>query len=257
VTDDDIIAPLRAYHPAVVAIDAPLTLPAPGASALCGKDAMGANSRPYTRAAERDHTWTALGIRPLPVSFLGGLTFRAICLVARLRDALPESAISEAFPSGARASRGLRADVPGVHRQGKTTEAARRGLQLELAALIDGIPEPTPGPLSADLLDALLGALTAVAYTRDRYLAIGAAGEGQIILPLSVRSRCDIGAESGLGGSLIVMNPRRDCNTPLIRLYTLVSHAGHSMFVGTSMPREPLQPGGRMEAENARTRSFP
>ena len=136
VTDDDIMAALRAYHPAVVAIDAPLTLPAPVASALCGKDAMDANSSPYTRAAERDPIWTELGIRPLPVSFLGGLTFRAICLVARLRDALPESAIIEAFPSGARASLGIRADAQGVKRLGKTTAAARRGLQLALAALI-------------------------------------------------------------------------------------------------------------------------
>jgi predicted nuclease with RNAse H fold len=182
VTDDDIIAALWAYHPAVVAIDAPLALPAPVASALSGKDAMVAKSSPYTRAAERDPIWTELGIRPLPVSFLGGLTFRAICLVARLRDALPASAIIEAFPSGARASLGLRADAPGVQRQGKTTEAARRGRQLELAALIDGIPEPTPAPLSADLRDALLAALTAVAYTRGRYLALGAADEGQIIL---------------------------------------------------------------------------
>jgi predicted nuclease with RNAse H fold len=99
VTDDDIIAALWAYHPAVVAIDAPLALPAPVASALSGKDAMVAKSSPYTRAAERDPIWTELGIRPLPVSFLGGLTFRAICLVARLRDALPASAIIEAFPN--------------------------------------------------------------------------------------------------------------------------------------------------------------
>jgi predicted nuclease with RNAse H fold len=134
VTDHDIIAALRAYHPAVVAIDAPLRLPAPVASALSGKDAMVANSSPYTRAAERDPIWTELGIRPLPVSFLAGLTFRALCLVARLSDALPASASIEAFPSGAHASLGLRADAPGVQRQGKTTAAARRGLQLELAA---------------------------------------------------------------------------------------------------------------------------
>jgi predicted nuclease with RNAse H fold len=216
VTDDDIVAALRAYHPVVVAIDAPLTLPAPVARALRGEIAMSSSYSPYTRAAERDPVWTELGIRPLPVSFLGGLTYRAICLTARLRDALPDSTIIEAFPSGARASLGIRADAPGVKRQGKTTEAARRGLQLELAALIDAISEPTPAPLNADLLDALLAALTAVAYTRGEYRAIGAADEGQIILPLPGSSGCDVGADGGgcvVGGSVVsgYMNvPRRD-----------------------------------------------
>jgi hypothetical protein len=161
-------------------------------------------------------------------------------------------------------------------------------LPLELAARIDGIPEPTPGPLSADLLDALLAALTAVAYTRGRYRALGAADEGQLILPLILplpvrarfRARFRARCGSGIGAEVLEVGlkwawwfadcpavgwvafgymkaPLRDCTTPLIRLYTLVSRAGHSLFVGTWMPLEPHQPGGRGEAENAQTRRSP
>ena len=184
VTDDDIIAVLMLYRPSVVAIDAPLTLPAPVARALGGEITASSAASPYTRAAERDPIWTELGIRPLPVSFLGGLTFRAICLVNRLWHAIPDTEIIEAFPTGARVSLGFGT----TRREGgsgrKTTEAARRALQAALATYIGGIPEPAPAPWSADLLDALLAALTAVAYVRGCFRAIGAADEGRILLPL-------------------------------------------------------------------------
>src|SRR5579862_5860312 len=65
----------------VIAIDAPLSLPAAVVAALCGDTpGDGASPSPYTRAAERDPYWRSVGIRPLPISFLGGLTFRALTL---------------------------------------------------------------------------------------------------------------------------------------------------------------------------------
>src|SRR5262249_17320651 len=106
-SDAEIIDAVASVQPAVVALDAPLTLPAAVAVALHPtlffpsrvREESGERSNPYTRAAERDPLWGQLGLRPLPVSFLGGLAFRAIVLLPQLRARLPEAAIIEVFPS--------------------------------------------------------------------------------------------------------------------------------------------------------------
>lgn len=214
VSDEDIVAGVVSYRPDVVAIDAPLSLPARVAHSLavlgpCGgehaatlafspPDSVGIaaaetiGASPYSRAAERDHIWSRLGVRPFPVSFLGGLTFRAITLLPALRLALPESRIIEVFPSGSASALGLRMDSDTMtsrsRRLAKTAPQIRARLQSALAEHITGIPnvdENGGHPLSADLLDALLAALTAVAYLRGSYVAIGDPAEGQIVLPQS------------------------------------------------------------------------
>lgn len=196
-SDEEIVAVVADACPAVVAIDAPLTLPGPVAStlrAMPGSDAnAGANvpesDSPYTRAAERSPLWRELGIRPLPVSFLGGLTFRAIALVPRLRAAAPEASIIEVFPAGTFRQLGITVchhEARRRKRPPKTSEATRRLIQRGLADWIDGLPKAAPSPMNADLLDALAAALTAAAYAGGTYLAAGDAREGQIILPLTL-----------------------------------------------------------------------
>ena len=193
-SDGEILAALLAACPTVVAIDAPLSLPAVVAAAVRGEpvavasgDAVeGMAASPYTRAAERDPLWGRLGVRPLPVSFLGGLTFRALALLPQLRAHLPAARLIEVFPSATLRAFGIRpAERGGAagRRTPKTAPAARSETQRGLAALLDGLPPAQPEPLGADLLDALAAALTALAYARDAYIAAGDPQEGQIIVP--------------------------------------------------------------------------
>ena len=196
-TDEEIIGVIAGVSPAVVAIDAPLTLPRSVAAALGvgNRDNEGAlvspSTSPYTRAAERSPLWKELGVRPLPVSFLGGLTFRAIALLPALRAAAPAAAIIECFPTATLRQLGVTTCAPVAPREAriaKTSAAARTAAQRTLARWINGIPNPEAAMLSADLLDALAAALTAAVYASGDYLAAGDVDEGQIIVP---RRRAD------------------------------------------------------------------
>jgi predicted nuclease with RNAse H fold len=193
--DNEILTVLAEAHPRVVAIDAPLSLPAAVTAALRGADpstegsdkrVLAVSGSPYTRAAERDPVWTELGLRPLPVSFLGGLTFRALVLASRLRAQLPDAAIIEVFPSATLRVLGVRPpQAAGTRRrrEAKTSTSARAAVQAGLVRWIAGLPSPDREPPGADLLDALAAALTAVAYARGQFRAIGDPDEGQIVLP--------------------------------------------------------------------------
>lgn len=183
--DDAIIAEVERTQPVVIALDAPLTLPAPVAAALAG-ETPAPDASPYTRAAERDPIWSLLGVRPFPVSFLGGLTFRAIPLAARLREAFPTAQIIEVFPSGTLVALGLRSpSARGPNRQSKTAPDVRRLTQTALAGLITELPSPHEGeaPLDADSLDAVAAALTAALFSRGHVERIGDEREGCIIMP--------------------------------------------------------------------------
>lgn len=190
-SDAEIVEAVRALGPAVLAIDAPLSLPAAVATALGvpgspQPSALPDDASPYLRAAGRDPIWRRLGVRPLPVSFLGGLTFRAIVLLPRLRAALAEATVIEAFPAGALAALGISrqgTDERVGTRRAKTTAEARTAVQRGLARYITGLPEPSPVALDADQLDALACALTAAAYLRGAYEVAGDATEGQIVIP--------------------------------------------------------------------------
>lgn len=188
VSDIEIVAALAIHQPTLLAIDAPLSLPARVAAALGlpGADDPGdTEASPYTRAAERDPVWRALGVRPLPVSFLGGLTFRALTLLPLLHAALPHTTIIEAFPTGALAALGIRLPTSASkdRRGAKTTPHARAGVQEGLHPHIHGLPDPATELLDADTLDALACALTAAAFLRGTYRCAGDAHEGQIVLP--------------------------------------------------------------------------
>ncbi|MGH2517200.1 MAG: DUF429 domain-containing protein [Ktedonobacterales bacterium] len=207
-TDAEIVAAVVVTQPAVIAIDAPLTLPravmrglltartagtsgegpfegggAPlAAPALASAvDGYTAASSPYTRAAERDPLWSALGIRPFPVSFLGGLTFRAISLLPHLRAAAPMAAIIEVFPSATLRQLGISKPERGK-RPPKTARESRRSAQLSLSMYIEGIADPEDSLYGADLLDALAAALTGISYLHNDFQRAGDVAEGTIIL---------------------------------------------------------------------------
>lgn len=187
-TDTQIVDALAEARPSVIAIDAPLTLPAAVSAALRSTPApnltLEAPASPYTRAAERDPLWSELGVRPLPVSFLGGLTFRALVLLPRLRATLPDTRIVETWPTGVYRILGIAPRPPASAKSAKTSPAWRAAVQTALTMHIAGLPTPADTPLGADLLDALGTALAALAFARDAYRAVGDPDEGQIILPL-------------------------------------------------------------------------
>ncbi len=181
-TDDDILASIARISPRVLAFDAPLSLPMPVAQAIRGEPQTKSFPSPYTRAAERDPAWTKLGVRPLPVSFLGGLAFRAISLLPRLRSIVPDAAIIEAFPTGALRSLGVR--VAADRKRTKSSVSVRAAVQQSLTLLVQALPSPDEELLSADQLDAIAAALTGVAFLQGRSTAVGDPAEGQIYLPI-------------------------------------------------------------------------
>jgi predicted nuclease with RNAse H fold len=182
-SDDDLLAFVSAAMPSVLAIDAPLSLPASVVAALAGETAP-PHTSPYTRATERDPIWQTLGVRPFPVSFLGGLTFRAIVVAQRMRQRYPKVTVIEAFPTAAFAILGLRISAQGAIRHvRKSSPEARRHIQQGLASYVAGLPVPDDTLLTADTLDAIGAALSAYAFVIDCYTAVGDASEGQIILP--------------------------------------------------------------------------
>lgn len=184
-TDDDVLSALAVAAPDIIAIDAPLSLPAPITAALRGLSGRDLRHlSPYTRAAERDPLWSSIGVRPLPVSFLGGLTFRAIALLPRLRETLPNARIIEVFPTATLRVLGIGRHEPAGRRMSKTTPAVRTIVQTGLRAVIDGLPEPGDHLLGADLLDALAAALTAARHQEGSTRALGDPDEGQIVVPL-------------------------------------------------------------------------
>jgi predicted nuclease with RNAse H fold len=266
VSDDDILAVLAEARPSVIAIDAPLSLPAPVAAAVrgessrvvgchrgteapahgtasglksahrlgdmgnpayhevasenepsvapqdiahsvgasCGRPAFATppsllSSSPYTRAVERDPIWSELGLRPLPVSFLGGLTFRALALLPKLRAILPDAGIIEVFPTATLRLLGIRpAEARKMKREAKTSVPARAEVQAGLAWYIAGLRATSPEPLGADLLDALAAALTAVAFLRGTFTAIGDLEEGQLVLPNAEFARVALSCPAAL-----------------------------------------------------------
>lgn len=183
--DDAIVAEVMRANPSAIGIDAPLSLPAPVAAAVCGAP-LPDGASPFTRAAERDSIWSRLGVRPFPVSFLGGLTFRAIPLAARLRAELSTAQVIEVFPSATLAALALSAPASrGQRAQPKTAPDRRRAIQRTLARFIAGLT-PAPGdeePLDADRLDAILATLTCAAAELGAAQAIGDPTEGCITLP--------------------------------------------------------------------------
>lgn len=180
--DAGVLRIVRAAAPVGIAIDAPLTLPAPVAAVLRGQSPP--ESSPYLRAAERDPLWSTIGVRPLPVSFLGGLTFRALVLRARLAAELPETWIVETYPTAVLRLLAIADEVGHAGRRAKkSTLEARVVAQRALCPWIANLPSPEPEPLGADLLDALAAVLTAVAVLRGTSVAVGDPAEGQIVLP--------------------------------------------------------------------------
>jgi predicted nuclease with RNAse H fold len=159
-TDAEILAFARQTGPAVIGIDAPLSLPA-------GRRSIHERDEHHLRACDR--ALSRRGIRFFPVTLgpMRALTARGM----RLKEALAALGYAawEVYPGGAQ-------DVLGIPRKQRGLEKLRDGL----AAL--GIRDLHAG-MSDHELDAVTGA-----YVMQRYLAGRASGwgdpdEGVIVMP--------------------------------------------------------------------------
>ena len=152
--DGELLRIVEETGPAVVAVDAPLTVPVEG------------YMRPCDRAMAR------LGLKPLP-PMMGGM--RVITLRgARLREALESAGyrVIEVYPGGAQ-------DLLGIPRKRRGIDALRRGLESL------GVSLPARR-LDGDELDAVTAAYTGYAYTRGWYFSVR--GEGcEVYFPLPPR----------------------------------------------------------------------
>ncbi len=178
-TDGDILAETVRLAPAVIALDAPLTLPGAVAAALAGAPWSGHDS-PYTRAAERDPIWRMLGARPLPVSFLGGIDVSRDSAGGASARGIARCDTDRGVPDSDAAGVGARSAGDGLG--AKTVVDARRATQSTLAAWVAGLPSVEAGPLDADALDAVAAALTAASFVDGAGAAVGNPTEGCIIV---------------------------------------------------------------------------
>jgi predicted nuclease with RNAse H fold len=175
VTDDEeIIALAEEQRSALVAVDAPLSLPL----GLCCLE-EGCACRPVSprkgRQCERE--LSALGIGcyyTTKRSIIKGMVYRAIALKEKLEGR--GFAVIEVYPYASRMC--LFGRLPR-----KTTVAGRRALQERLRCLIPAIPSPQESLLSHDALDALLAAYTGVLYLEGQTGALGNPAEGLLHIP--------------------------------------------------------------------------
>jgi len=174
-SDEEIAAFVEAHRPALVAIDAPLSLPL----GLCCLE-EGCSCQPVSprkgRQCERE--LSALGIGcyyTTKRSIIKGMVYRGIRLKAGLEK--QGHTVIEIYPYASKVR--LFGPLPR-----KTTVAARRALQEGLQCLILSVPSPQEDLLSHDALDALLAAYTGFLYHCDRTEALGDSSEGLLHIPI-------------------------------------------------------------------------
>ncbi len=173
--DEEIVALVETYRPALVAIDAPLSLPL----GLCCLEET-CSCRPVSprkgRVCERQ--LSALGIGcyyTTKRSIIKGMVYRGIRLKAELEK--QGQAVIEIYPYASR----LRLFGPLPK---KTTVAGRQALQKSLRRLVPSIPSPQEDLLSHDALDALLAAYTGFLHDCGETEALGIPPEGLLHIPL-------------------------------------------------------------------------
>ncbi|GAB3953565.1 hypothetical protein GCM10028805_37530 [Spirosoma harenae] len=166
-TDLELIETTIGQKPAVISIDAPLSLPAGRLSVYDtdpGRQAFG-----IQRECER--TLLKRGIRSYPclIRSMQKLTERGMLLAAEFRKR--GFTVIESYPGGAQ-------DVLGIPRKSKSIPLLVNGLQsFGLSGLFD------QKGVSHDELDAITSAIVGCFYLANRYEAFGNEVEGYLILP--------------------------------------------------------------------------
>lgn len=162
-SDEEIEALAAKVHPALVIIDAPLSLPV-------GRRTIEDRSGPHLRACDHELLRRHIRFFPLTLGPMRGLTVRGMRLAERLRRTGSE--VVEGYP-------GASQDLLGIPRKGVGLVPLARGLR-RLGIRGDLVR----GGLTHDELDAVTIAWVGHEHLRGRSLVIGDVREGEMVLPL-------------------------------------------------------------------------
>jgi predicted nuclease with RNAse H fold len=177
--DEEIIALTEEQRFALIAIDAPLSLPL---GLCCLEESCPCRPVSSRKGRQCERELSALGIGcyyTTKRSFIKGMVYRAIALKEKLEGRGFD--VIEVYPYASRVR--LFGKLPR-----KTTVAGRRALQERLHRLIPALPAPQDLLLPHDMLDALLAAYTGVLYIEGQTKALGDPAEGLLHIPLSVET---------------------------------------------------------------------
>jgi predicted nuclease with RNAse H fold len=173
-SDEEIVAFVEAHRPALVAIDAPLSLPL---GLCCLEETCSCQPVSPRKGRQCERKLSALGIGcyyTTKRSIIKGMVYRAISLKAMLEK--QGHNVIEIYPYASKVR--LFGSLPR-----KTTVAGRRSLQALLHRLIPSVPSSQEDLLSHDALDALLAAYTGFLYDCGRTEALGDPSEGLLHIP--------------------------------------------------------------------------
>lgn len=172
--DEAIIALAEEQRPALVAIDAPLSLPL---GLCCLEESCPCRPLSSRKGRQCERELSALGIGcyyTTKRSIIKGMVYRAIMLKEKLEEqGFP---VIEVYPYASKVC--LFGKLPR-----KTTVAGRRALQARLCHLIPALPLPQEVLLPHDALDALLAAYTGLLYIEGQTAVLGDPAEGLIYIP--------------------------------------------------------------------------
>jgi len=167
-SDDDIRALVRASDPALIIVDAPLSLPR-------GRRTIDDRSGPHLRECDRELLRRRIRFFPLTLGPMRMLTERGMRLAAEFRG--EGRLVVEGYP-------GASQDLLGIPRKAAGLRAVRAGLR---ALGIRG--DLARRRLTHDELDAVTIAWVGRRHLAGRALVIGDPTEGEMVLPRPVRRR--------------------------------------------------------------------
>jgi predicted nuclease with RNAse H fold len=177
-SDEEIAAFVEAQRPALVAIDAPLSLPL---GLCCLEETCSCQPASPLKGRRCERQLSTLGIGcyyTTKRSIIKGMVYRGIRLKANLERR--GHTVIEIYPYASKVR--LFGPLPK-----KTTGAGRRALQALLQRLILSVPYPREDLFSHDALDALLAAYTGFLYDCGQTEALGDSAEGLLHIPLRRR----------------------------------------------------------------------
>lgn len=173
-SDEEIVAFVEAHRPALVAIDAPLSLPL---GLCCLEETCPCQPVSPRKGRQCERELSALGIGcyyTTKRSIIKSMVCRGIGLKAELEK--QGHPVIEIYPYASKVR--LFGPLPK-----KVSVAGRRALQALLQRLIPSVPSPQENLLSHDALDALLAAYTSFLYDCGGTEVLGDPSEGLLHIP--------------------------------------------------------------------------
>lgn len=160
-TDEEILDYVRQYAPAIIVIDAPLSMPK-------GRTSLETRSNVHFRECDRELAKRHVKFFPITLGPMRKLTARGIQIAKLLRASSYH--VFEGYPGAAQ-------DILNIPRKGKGVAALAKGLR--------SLDIEFDYKASHDELDAITCALVGIMHLKGRSELIGSKDEGQILLPFA------------------------------------------------------------------------